>query len=228
MQTVPPPTTKRRGRPPRWSRDQIVDGVAQMLLDDPTAPLTIARAADAVGAKPMSLYRHFADRDDLVAAVARRVFFETCPPVDADAPWQDQVRAWMVCAYEQARRVPQLVQMMASGESAEWLVGSAQLASIFERSGVEDDRLVAEAIYWVATITMGHAMIAAAAPQHLQGERVQASLDRLSATDAARVARLIPQFADIGRDGFASVAEWAIRQVERMLEHRDGLASRNT
>jgi hypothetical protein len=108
--------------------------------------------------------------------------------------------------------------MMASGESAEWLVGSAHLARIIERSGVDDDRLVAEAIYWVATITMGHAMIAAAAPEHVQGERVQASLRRLDATDAARVARLVPQFAGIGRDGFARVAEWAVREVERIID----------
>ena len=123
----------------------------------------------------------------------------------------------MLSVYDQARRVPQLVHMMASGESAEWLVGSAQLARIIERSGVGDDRLVAEAIYWVATITMGHAMIAAAAPEHLQGERVQASLQRLDANDAARVARLVPQFAEIGRDGFARVTEWTVREVERIV-----------
>src|SRR5215213_6987051 len=33
----------RRGRPPRYSRETIVDAVAEMLLADPTAPLTIAR-----------------------------------------------------------------------------------------------------------------------------------------------------------------------------------------
>jgi AcrR family transcriptional regulator len=218
VSTLPQPTAKRRGRPPRLSRAQIVDAVARMLVAEPDAPLTIARAADAVGAKPMSLYRHFDDRDDLVAAVARHVFFDSLATPDANAPWQDQVREWMVAAYDQARRVPQLVHMMASGESAEWLVGSAHLARIIERSGVDDDRLVAEAIYWVATITMGHAMIAAAAPEHVQGERVQASLRRLDATDAARVARLVPQFAGIGRDGFARVAEWAVREVERIID----------
>ena len=67
-----------------------------MLLADPAAPLTIARAAEAVGAKPMSLYRHFEDRDDLVAAVARHVFFDARSPVDTDAPWQEQIRAWML------------------------------------------------------------------------------------------------------------------------------------
>ena len=196
-----------------------------MLLADPGATLTIARAANAVGAKPMSLYRHFRDRDDLVAAVARHVLFDTGATLDPDAPWQDQVRAWMLSVHEQARRVPQLVQMMARGESAEWLVGSARLAAIFERCGVDDDRLVAEAIYWVATITMGHAMIDAAAPQQLQGDRVRASLDRLDPADAARVAGLVPHFAGMRGDGFARVAEWVIGQLEHMLASADRSAA---
>ena len=193
-----------------------------MLLADPTAPLTIARAAEAVGAKPMSLYRHFRDRDDLVAAVARRVLFETPPTLDPGDPWQEQVRVWMLSLYEQARRVPQLVQMMASGESAEWLVASASLAAIFDGCGVDDDRLVADGIYWVATITMGHVMIeAAGGHDHLHGDRVRATLDRLDADDAARVARLVPHFADMRHDGFERVTEWVIRQLEWMLARGD-------
>src|SRR5687768_18584227 len=111
----------RRGRPARFSREQIVEAVADMLLADPTAPLTIARAAEAVGAKPMSLYRHFADRDDLVAAVARHLFAGTRPRVRDGASWQAEVREWMVAMYRQARRVPQIVQLLATGESAEWV-----------------------------------------------------------------------------------------------------------
>jgi TetR/AcrR family tetracycline transcriptional repressor len=223
-----PAPRKRRGRPPRWSRDEIVEAVATMLLAEPAEPLTIARAADAVGAKPMSLYRHFRDRDDLVAAVARHLLVDALAPVDPDAPWQDQVRTWMLSVHEQARRVPRLVQMMARGESADWLVGSARLAAIFERCGVDDDRLIAEAIYWVATITMGHVMIDAAAPRQLQRDRVQASLDRLDAADAARVTGLVPHFARMRDDGFERVAEGVIGQLEHMLASADRFAGRGS
>src|SRR4051794_38294622 len=123
--------TPRRGRPPKFSREQIVEAVAAMLLADPATPLTIARAAEAVGAKPMSLYRHFADRDDLVAAVTQRLFAETRVGLSADASWQEEVAGWMLAIYRMAQRVPQLVQLSASGESAGWLVDSAHLASAF-------------------------------------------------------------------------------------------------
>src|SRR5207302_5590758 len=86
----------RRGRPPKFSREQIVEAVAAMLLADPATPLTIARAAEAVGAKPMSLYRHFADRDDLVAAVTQRLFAETRVRLSDDASWQEEVAGWML------------------------------------------------------------------------------------------------------------------------------------
>src|SRR5438552_5590214 len=155
-------STPRRGRPARFSRDQIVEAVTEMLLADPSAPLTVARAAEAVGAKPMSLYRHFSDRDDLVAAVARHLFSSARPAVGTGAPWQTEVRAWMTAMYDQARRVPQILQLLATGESAEWLDDSAHVGGIFERAGIGDQRMIAKAVYVVATTTMGHAMLHAA------------------------------------------------------------------
>ena len=210
------PANRRRGRPPRLSRDGIEAAVADMLIADPEAPLTVGRAAKAVGAKPMSLYRHFEDRDELVAAVARRVLFEPGPELDTGS-WQEQTAAWMLTVYERARRVPQLVQLMASGESTEWLIGAVQLASIFERCGIDDERLVAEAIYWVATTTMGHAMIETASPAQLEDERVGASLARLNSADAARAARLVPRFDKMRGHTFRQVVGWTIAQLERMV-----------
>ena len=209
--------TPRRGRPARFSREQIVEAVAEMLVADPSAPLTIARAAEAVGAKPMSLYRHFADRDDLVAAVARHLFAGARPRVAADATWQVEVRAWMTAIYRQARRVPQIVQLLASGESAEWLGDSAYLAGVFERAGYHDDRTLAEAVYWVATATMGHAMIDAAGRGQVQTNRLRASLERLDPDEAALNERLIPQFETMRDHGFELVVDLTIAGLEQLL-----------
>lgn len=207
----------RRGRPPRLSRAQIVEAVAQMLLDDPSTPLTVARAAEAVGAKPMSLYRHFRDRDDLVAAVARHLFAGTRPPVEPGEPWQSAVSSWMVAVYRQARRTPQILQLLASGESVEWLGDSAYLVAIFERAGVGDDRTLAEAVYFVATATMGQAMIHAAGSGQLRPERLGASLSRLAEEDQGRVARLIPQFDRFPDAGFDLVVQLTIAGLEHLL-----------
>ena len=213
-------TAPKRGRPARFSREQIVEAVAEMLLADPRTPLTIARAAEAVGAKPMSLYRHFADRDDLVAAVAQRLFAESRVPTKPGAPWQADVAAWMLSVYRMAARVPQLVQLAASGESAGWLVDSAHLAAIIERSGVHDDKRLAEAVYWVSTTTLGHALIYAAGEQTVTLDRLQRSLEWMEPTDAELVGRLLPHLEGLRESGFEQVVAWTIEAVEARLSRR--------
>jgi AcrR family transcriptional regulator len=212
--------TPRRGRPPKLSREKIVGNVAEMLLADPGVPLTIARVAEAIGTAPMSLYRHFADREDLVVAVAHHLFIEARPPVAPDASWQDQIRTWMVHVYAQSTRVPQLVQLIAKGESPAWVADSAYLAAIFTDAGFGDDRRVAEAVYWVATTTMGHAMIRATGPREFPIEALHTAVGDLDANDAAHMARVLPHLAAIHDEGFAVAVEWTIAGLEAMLAAR--------
>ena len=214
--TIPPP---RRGRPPRLSREAIVVAVAEMLLADPAAPLTIARAADAVGAAPMSLYRHVRDRQDLVDAVTQHLFSSARPRPTPGTPWQEDLASWMRGTYALAMRVPQLVRMIASGESAAWLHDSAQLADVLRRAGITDDAALGDAVYWVATTTMGQAMIHAAATGEPAAEALQRALDELDEEEALRVERLLPAFASRA-DAFDRVVDRTIRSIEAELPRR--------
>jgi AcrR family transcriptional regulator len=203
------------------SRDQITAAVADMLVADPSAPLTIGRAAEAVGAKPMSLYKHFADRDDLVAALARHLFAGIRPQVAEGDSWQVEIRAWMTAIYCQARRAPQVIQLLASGESSEWLGSSVYLAGIFERSGVHDDRVLAEAVVWVATATMGQAMIDAAGNVKFHSEDLRAQLGQLDDEDAALGARLIPHFEKIHDHAFELAIDLTVAGLEQFFARVD-------
>jgi TetR/AcrR family transcriptional regulator, tetracycline repressor protein len=206
--------TPRRGRPPRYTREQIVRDVAEALLADPTAPITIARAAEVVGAAPMSLYRHFADREDLLVSVANYVFAAARPPAAPGTTWQDQVRTWMTTVYHQATRVPQLVQLVATGESPAWLADSAYLAATLERAGISDDRRLAEAVHFVATTTLGQAMIRAVRPASFPPEHLERGFDGLSADDAARVRRVLPHLVDMQPTDFENIVAWTIAALE--------------
>jgi AcrR family transcriptional regulator len=207
---VVPIEQQRRGRPRRLSREQILDAVAAMLRGDPKAPLTMARAAEAVRASPMSLYRYFEDRDDLIVSVTRHVLRDAGDDSSDDAPWTDRVRAWMTTVYERAVAHPQLFQMAASGESLAWLTCSARLATILESAGWADDRRLASAVYLIGRTTLGQAMVAVASGSEMTMSRLHGAMGHLTADEAERVGSLLPQLARIDRSGFRLVVEATI------------------
>jgi TetR/AcrR family tetracycline transcriptional repressor len=210
--------TPRRGRPPKLSREQITRDVADLLLADPAVPLTIARVAEAIGSSPMSLYRHFTDREDLVASVARHLLIDERPAVSADAPWQEQVRVWMHHIYAQAIRVPQLTQLIASGESRAWVTDSAYLASMLSKAGMDDDRRLAEAVYWIATTALGQAVLDAMGRKEFPMAPTSDALVQLGDADAAIVRRLLPHFEAMHHQHLTYIVEWTIAGLEQELE----------
>jgi TetR/AcrR family tetracycline transcriptional repressor len=83
---------RRRGRPPRITREQIVRA-ARAAGDD----LRMADVARALDVAPTALYHHVRDRDELLELVAAQVLEETAfdnwVPA-AGAPWPYWVRAY--------------------------------------------------------------------------------------------------------------------------------------
>jgi AcrR family transcriptional regulator len=210
VSTVSQKPTVRRGRPPRLSREEIVAAVTEMLRNDPEAPLTMARAAEAVDASAMSLYRYFADRDDLVVELTRHVLSEADVGVAADAPWQDRLRTWMTAVYEQVVAHPQLFEGTAFGASPAWLPHSARLAAILAAGGFTDERQQAEAVYLVATTTLGQAMVAAKLGREMALPQLYAGMSYLTPEEAESAAALLPHFVAISKDGFAFVVDVTI------------------
>jgi AcrR family transcriptional regulator len=189
-----------------------------MLRSDPEAPLTMARAAEAVDASAMSLYRYFADRDDLVVELTRHVLSEADVAVAADAPWQDRLRAWMMAVYERVVAHPQLFEGAAFGESPAWLPHSAHLAAILATGGFTDERQLAEAVYLVATTTLGHAMVAATLGREMALPQLYAGMSYLTPEEAESAAALLPHFVAISKDGFALVADFTIAALAARAE----------
>jgi len=177
----------------------------------------MARAAEAVGASPMSLYRHFTGKDDLLLAVTRHVVGDAHPPMPSDAPWEARIRAWMTTVYDKIVRYPQLFQQATSGESMAWLPEAGHLTAILEDAGFTDDRQLAEAVMWVGTTTLGQGMVAAAIGHDLTLPDLYAAVGHLTADEAARVARLVPHFAALGNASFAVVADLTIAALTSRL-----------
>ena len=83
-------------RPLPLSRERVVAAALSLIEREGSASLSMRRLADEMGTAPASLYRHIANRDELVALVVERILDDVAATfeVDADAPWQERARAW--------------------------------------------------------------------------------------------------------------------------------------
>jgi AcrR family transcriptional regulator len=182
----------RRGRPPRASREQIVDAAVALLRAAPDEPLTMARVAHAVGLTPMALYRHFKDRDELMDDVVGRILVERNAAIPREGPWQDQLRAWILGGLDHLVPCAQVVQVVFAGNSTRWVHDAATLVRILEQAGFVDDEL-AEMQVWIALSVGGYVMAEASRRQGPNAPEVYAALARLEPEDAERLAVLMPR-----------------------------------
>lgn len=67
---------KRRGYHHGNLREALIEAALQLIREKGPAGFTIAEAARAAGVSPAAPYRHFRDRDELMADVAKRGFEE--------------------------------------------------------------------------------------------------------------------------------------------------------
>jgi AcrR family transcriptional regulator len=88
-QSVKPPSGRSRGRPPR-PLDRIIAAALELVDEQGADALSMRSLAQRLGSGTATLYRHFADRSELVAMIVDRMIGEA----DLDArviaalPWQ--------------------------------------------------------------------------------------------------------------------------------------------
>ena len=67
------PATPRRGRPPRLTREAVLDAALRRLDSGGPDAVTIRALARDLGVSPMTLYGHVADKDELLLALVDRL-----------------------------------------------------------------------------------------------------------------------------------------------------------
>jgi len=146
-----------RGRPPRLSRDQIIEAAVELLEREPDVALTIKRVAEAAGSAPMALYRYFPDREALLQAMADQVMAGLQPTRPEGDTWQEQVRSWMRRGRTRLRPYSQLLPYMAATRQPVGLPALARLAAILRPLDLDEDDL-ALAVMLIGSTTLSHAM----------------------------------------------------------------------
>jgi TetR/AcrR family transcriptional regulator, tetracycline repressor protein len=213
----------RRGRPPRLSREAILDAALALLERDPREPLTVARIAAEVDAVPAALYRHFSSLDDLLDDVLARALSEVGrAPVRRRAGWQGQIRDWMIALRHEVLRCPAVLLLIGrrGRTSPAWLEAVTVPIEILERAGLRGTKL-ARTHLWLTETTVALVLqeAAMALPEQLRGARV--ALREMSAERRALLEPLLAHLGEIDADDqFAFTAERTIDALARLVEGR--------
>ncbi|MEV0908182.1 TetR/AcrR family transcriptional regulator [Streptomyces hokutonensis] len=203
-----------RGRPPRLSRERIVEGAVEVLLAEPAVSLTIKRVADVVGAAPMALYRYFPDRDALLQAAADHVLEAMRRDPIPEGPWPDRLRAWMRAGQANLRPYPQLMPYMTTTRHPAWTPGLTRLREILLPAGLSAEDL-ALAVTLISSTLLGNAVYEG---YRRPDDEMTALLDDAPAPEPTADA-LRPLLADLPAAHarlFDTILEQTVTTVERL------------
>ena len=120
------PVTSREADRVRLSRAAVVERALALSDADGLEAVTIRRLATELGVSPMALYWHFRTKDELLAALADRVWAELDIHVDPAAPWAAQLRGLLQSLVRVLRQHPSASTLLLANEK---MTGEAALAA---------------------------------------------------------------------------------------------------
>ncbi|MFI1380525.1 TetR/AcrR family transcriptional regulator [Embleya sp. NPDC020886] len=215
-------SSRGRGRPPRLSREKIVDAAVALVYEDPGMPLTVKRVAEAADSAPMALYRYFPDQDDLLHAVADRVASDMRFDKPTGATWQERLRGWMLLSMEHLRPYPQLLPYIASTRQPSWLPSFALLTEMLRPLRLGDEDL-AMAIALIGTTIMGQATLAASrVPAAEMSAVLREALGEADAVEQAEVGPVVDALPGAFDRLYDVVIDITIAAVESLAEDTSG------
>ena len=126
------------------SRERIVEAAVALADADGLAALSMARLAERIGCGTMSLYRHVANKDELVTFMLSTA--PGPPPVADAADWRGALTDWAFGLWDIYHRHPWVLAAAASGPPADpgqlaWL--NAGLAALGPTGLSEREKLAA-------------------------------------------------------------------------------------
>jgi AcrR family transcriptional regulator len=104
-----------RPRPQGLSLERIVAAGIHVATAEGLAAVSMNRVARELGAAPMSLYRHLAAKDELLAHMVDRVFSDAPPPPGVHETWRVGLARWASANLGILRRHPWLVRIPIGG-----------------------------------------------------------------------------------------------------------------
>lgn len=111
--TATPEQTPKKRRAYGLSRDVILDVCLRLAGETGPDALSFRKIGKELGADPTALYRHFADKDDLLLSLADRVLAQTMQGYQPAESWQGSLRDLMLRVRAAFLEYPQVATLAA-------------------------------------------------------------------------------------------------------------------
>jgi AcrR family transcriptional regulator len=110
---------ERAGPTRRLSLHRVVAAAIELADAEGLSALSMARLADRLGSKPMSLYRHVDSKDDLLAFMIDAASRQPGPPKQIASDWRTGLRRWANDLMAIYRHHPWILQLPITGPPLE-------------------------------------------------------------------------------------------------------------
>ena len=140
------PNVRQSDRLPRGALDRatVVAAALELADRDGLNAVTMARVAAALGASPMSLYRHLRDKQELLEAVADLAMSQSPTIAQDGRPWRVRLEEYALAARRATQRHPAVIEIVLDNHlygPAATAVGLDLLALLHE-AGFDDDSTI--------------------------------------------------------------------------------------
>ncbi|MEV0409538.1 TetR/AcrR family transcriptional regulator [Streptomyces sp. NPDC050448] len=143
---MPQPSAPRKapGRPPRISREEIIETARRIVAEQGVDRLTMRRLATEIGSTPMALYHHVRDKEELLVLLLDDYATRTLRRPEMPAHPRERIIGATTAIHESLAACPWIVEVLTADDlmstSALWFV--EQIVDGLVECGLSPDRAV--------------------------------------------------------------------------------------
>ena len=141
------------GRPPKTSREEILEVALERLYEDTYRGFSLRKLASHLGVSPGAIYTYFTDKEELLAALADQVLPRLWVDLDDSLDWKASLQKWMFefrAALLRAAGLKDLIALRINSPAL--LSGFLKLGELMERAGLPEREAAQTAQYLIMTV----------------------------------------------------------------------------
>jgi AcrR family transcriptional regulator len=210
---APPARRARTPQPHRPSMQELVVRAAVQIADtEGLAALSMRRLSGELGVPTMSLYRHVADKEELILLMMDRVFAGNPPPDPPPDGWRARLEALCRLQWQMYRRHPWLAQAVSFTRP---LLAPNAMAHTEWAMAALDDRGLDEHATFIAAVTVANYLRGTAVGLEAEAQAEQDS----GLTEAQWMSGQEARFAEVMASGrFPMLARYLTREPDFDLD----------